>query len=83
MKLKNWPDKCRKFKKFFGFYPPIYMLYGKKPDGEYIAAYGGFLIDIVKLNEQLQVPDNVSMSDFVKAKYGNSAEKFLSELIAE
>ena len=39
-------------------------------------------LDIVRLDRKLQTPDNVSMADFLKNKYGERASKIVDEMIS-
>ena len=38
-------------------------------------------LDIIRLDKKLQTPDNVSMADFLKNKYGERASKIVDEMI--
>lgn len=38
-------------------------------------------LDIIRLDKKLQTPDNVSMADFLKNKYGERASKIIDEMI--
>lgn len=40
-----------------------------------------YKIDVVKLNEMLKVPDDISLRDFIKAKYGNEIVKIVEGML--
>ena len=38
-------------------------------------------LDIIRLDKKLQTPDNVSMADHLKNKYGDRASQIVDEMI--
>lgn len=56
-----------KFKKIFKFECPM--------DETHL------FIDIVKLDELIETPDNISMAEFIIQKYGEEANNIVDELI--
>ena len=41
----------------------------------------GFLFDVVQFSSDLDVPDNVSLTDFIKQNYGDEANKIVDDII--
>lgn len=67
LKNKRFAELREEFKQITGVTCPIDPILGG--------------IDIVKLDEMIGTPDNVSMSDYLKSKYGERADKIVDEMV--
>lgn len=71
--MKESLEKRAKLKYIFGFDVPIDMASSM--------IVRKLVIDIVKLDEKLKVPDGVSTRDYIEQKYGVETRKIVEEML--
>jgi len=69
----NWRSYEKEFNKTFKHYP--------KTDNIFMMIDGSKRLDIFWFERLIEVPENKSMSNYIKEKYGTEAEKLIKNMI--
>jgi hypothetical protein len=76
---KTLADMVKNNKLLLHKYCSEFYEYFKMPLKDFIEPFFGF--DIIKFNERINTPDNVSTQEYITNKYGTKATKLIENLL--